>query len=180
MSQHLFENSYSKPKTQIVIPDRVALRAATRYNVNGDCWESAYSVASHGYSQIGWQEKAKTRTTTAHRAAWVHYHGKQIDEGYTIDHLCKNRRCVNPAHLRALPNFENARRTYGDDWVLGQCKHGHSNEHLHKEPNGRMRCLRCAREHKRQWVKQNPDKVRAYNKKYRDKKRSAKHRSAKH
>lgn len=69
MSKSLFRNSYRKPETQIVIPDRVALRAATKYKVDGDCWVSTYSVASHGYAQIGWQEKGKLRGTTAHRAA---------------------------------------------------------------------------------------------------------------
>lgn len=111
------------------IPDHVATRALTRAvpGPNG-CVVSTYSVASHGYAQIGWHDPlTRDRVgTTAHRAAWVARNG-QIPEGATIDHLCKNRRCVNPYHLRMLSNFENARRTSGRDWPLGQCVNGHSN-----------------------------------------------------
>ncbi len=43
-----------------------------------------------------------------------------------MDHKeCSNRRCIEITHLRLLPNLENARRTNGADWPLGQCKHGH-------------------------------------------------------
>lgn len=60
----------------------------------------------------------------AHRASWVHIHG-QMPLGMTIDHLCKTRTCVNPDHLRLLPNYENARRVNGLDWPMGQCANGH-------------------------------------------------------
>jgi hypothetical protein len=63
----------------------------------------------------------------AHRAAWVHVNG-QMPLGMTLDHLCKTRRCVNPDHLRMLPNYENARRVNGMDWPMGQCAQGHPNE----------------------------------------------------
>lgn len=92
------------------------------------CHVSTYSVAGHGYAQIGWHTKGdKRRGTTAHRAAWVAATGKQIPDGMVVDHLCKNRRCVNVEHLRVLSNFDNARRTYGRDWPLGdgECINGH-------------------------------------------------------
>jgi len=80
--------------------------------------------------------------TLAHRAAWTAVYG-QIPEGMTIDHLCKNRRCVNVEHLRLLTNYENARRTSGRDWPLGQCVNGHSDEHL-ANIAGRWHCRICA------------------------------------
>ena len=127
---------------------RVAERAATRYveDENG-CFISTYSTASHGYAQIGWQEPGINRSvmTLCHRAAWVHYHGAQIPDGMTIDHLCHNRRCVNPSHLRLLSNFENARRTSNRDWPIGQCINGHSNDHL-IEVKGRWCCSICMKE----------------------------------
>lgn len=114
------------------IPGRVAQRALENAvpGPNG-CHISTYSVASHGYAQIGWHVSGTSDMagTTAHRAAWVCWNG-QIPEGATIDHLCKERRCVNPLHLRMLSNYENARRTSGRDWPLGQCANGHSNRHL--------------------------------------------------
>lgn len=107
------------------IPERVASRAYHKREIatNG-CWVSTYSVASHGYAQIGWKENGGRWMVLAHRASWVYVNG-QIPQGMTLDHLCKNRRCVNPGHLRMLENFENARRTFGSDWALGTCKHGH-------------------------------------------------------
>ncbi|MHC9517499.1 HNH endonuclease [Prescottella equi] len=62
----------------------------------------------------------------------------------TVDHTCKQRRCVNPEHLRLLTNFENARRTGGRDWPLGQCVNGHSNIHLQRVDGGRRtKCGIC-------------------------------------
>lgn len=63
----------------------------------------------------------------------------------TIDHTCKNRRCVNVAHLRMLSNYENARRTGGRDWPLGQCVNGHDNSLL-EWFNGRAHCGPCHRD----------------------------------
>ena len=143
--------AYRKPRAPIIIPERVAERAGTRYEEADDgCWISTYSVASHGYAQIGWQDGGCRHVITAHRAAWVHRHGRQIVEGHTIDHLCKNRRCVNPEHLRSLPNFENARRTSGRDWPLGTCVRGHSNGEL-VFWGGKFVCRVCARERQRRY-----------------------------
>ncbi|MDA8440468.1 MAG: HNH endonuclease signature motif containing protein [Propionibacterium sp.] len=127
------ERHFRRPRTPMVIPERAALRAATAYVVDeaSGCWISTYSCGSHGYAQVSWDEGDRTiRCTTAHRAAWVHWSGAQIPTGMTIDHLCKNRKCVNPDHLRMLTNHENARRTSGRDWDLGFCVHGHPNSRL--------------------------------------------------
>ena len=120
------------PRRPIVIPQRVAERAATRYvEDESGCFISTYSTASHGYAQIGWNDGNGHRfVTLCHRAVWVYVHGTQILDGMTIDHLCHNRQCVNPDHLRLLSNFENARRTSDRDWPIGQCINGHSNKHL--------------------------------------------------
>src|ERR1700739_2732367 len=93
----------------IPVPTRVAERAYLKYERDAnECHISTYSVASHGYAQIGWTDTwGVRRGTAAHRAAWVHIHG-QIPEGMTVDHkpTC-DRRCVNVKHLRLLTNFEN-------------------------------------------------------------------------
>ena len=123
----------------VPVPARVAQRAYERVEVNEDgCWISTYSVASHGYAQIGWQDAGSRHVVLAHRAAWVHVNG-QMPLGMTLDHLCKVRRCVNPAHLRMLPNYENARRTHGRDWPLGQCANGHDATHLKKSTRSNWR-----------------------------------------
>lgn len=145
-------NPHRRPKRPIVIPDRVAARAAVRFEADGSgCWISTYSVASHGYAQIGWTDPGYRQVVTAHRAAWVYHHGQQIPEGMTIDHTCKERRCVNPSHLRMLSNFENARRTAGRDWPLGECVNGHSNDYLVQDYRGRWQCRECAAEWQRRY-----------------------------
>lgn len=138
-----------KPRTPIVIPDRVALRALRRFTVDeSGCHVSTYSVGSHGYAQIGWHDREVGRQVmvTAHRAAWSAVFG-QVPEGMTIDHTCKNRRCVNVAHLRLMSNFENARRTSGRDWPLGECVNGHPNELL-EFVSGKWRCAACVEDRK--------------------------------
>jgi len=132
------------PNGQIEIPRHVALRAFIKFvpNENG-CHISTYSVASHGYAQIGWHDNGRVVGTTAHRAAWVAAHG-QIPYGLTVDHQCRTKRCVNPAHLRLLTNFENARRSLYD-WPLGTCRNGHPPSEL-TQTGGRLRCRPCNRE----------------------------------
>lgn len=127
---------------KIVIPERVKERAASNWTLDLDCWVSNYSIGSHGYAQIGWQENRKTHTVLAHRASWELTMGP-VPLGHTLDHLCKTKRCVNPSHLRILPNFENARRTSGRDWEVGKCLNGHSNEFLVSDCRGKKFCIVC-------------------------------------
>ena len=128
------------------IPLRVAERAATRYLENeAGCWISTYSVASHGYAQVGWQTDGKVQMTTAHRAAWVFYTGKQ-PEGTVDHHDHCDRRCVRPDHLRDISNWENARRNRPDAQAsLATCLNGHDAPVLEKMRNGKAwrTCSQC-------------------------------------
>jgi len=139
-----------------VIPGRVQARAYYNCDMDLDCLISIYSTGSHGYAQVGWTEDGKTKTVLAHRAAWEFENGP-MPAGMTLDHICKNKRCVNPAHMRVLDNYENARRTAGRDWPLGECVNGHSNDHLETFSGGKTHCGICARE---MW-KATPRKSRA-------------------
>lgn len=118
----------------VPIPVRVAERAATKYLMVDGHHLSTYSIASHGYAQIGWKgDDGKMRGTTAHRAAWVHHNGRQIPVGMTVDHnqdKCGKRTCVRAEHLRLLSNLDNARRTDGRNWPLGECLHGHPDSEM--------------------------------------------------
>lgn len=77
----------------------------------------------------------------AHRAIWQHVHGA-IPEGMTVDHICHERRCINVDHMRLLTNYENARRTAGRDWPVGECVNGHSNDLL-RQFGKRTHCSIC-------------------------------------
>lgn len=134
----------------VPIPERVSRRAITNITVDpSGCWISNYSVASHGYAQIGWQTGNSRHMVLAHRAAWTHANG-QVPLGMTLDHTCKTRRCVNPDHLRLLPNFENARRTSGHDWPIGFCLHGHPNSEI-MTWGGKKVCRACSRRWQRDY-----------------------------
>lgn len=137
---------------RVVIPKRVMDRAyAKTTRPATGCWISTYSVASHGYAQIGWNDGPSDRhVVLAHRAVWERFNGR-VPVGMTLDHLCREKRCVNPKHLRLLENFENGRRTHGMDWKIGECANGHPNSMLaetfrtDKQGNRRdgRRCSEC-------------------------------------
>jgi hypothetical protein len=88
------------------------------------------------------------RKVQAHRWAYEYVAGK-VPTGLELDHLCRNKRCVNPAHLEAVTRRENMAR-----WAkfVTHCVHGHlytaENTSWRKDANGRRRyrcCRACAR-----------------------------------
>ena len=105
----------------VTIPERVAKRASTRYEVDpaSGCWVSTYSVASHGYAQVGWREGRERWGTTAHRAAWVHAHG-QIPDGMTVDHMRRSqaelRRVSRPVLATRWRDAATTAATNGRTW----------------------------------------------------------------
>ena len=69
------------------------------------CW--LWTSTTNGeYGQFGFS----THTVYAHRVSYQHHVGP-MPEGYTIDHLCKVKLCVNPEHLEAVTYRENMRRS---------------------------------------------------------------------
>lgn len=121
----------------------------------GGCRLSRYSLGSHGYPQIGWVEDGKRTMSLCHLVLWKAHHGP-ISPGMTVDHTCKTKRCVNVQHYRLLPNLENARRTSGRDWPLGQCVNGHLDATYWHKPasGGKGYCRACrADAQRRYWAR---------------------------
>lgn len=90
------------------------------------CWEWQGALLKGGYGTI-----ALTRTgrvTTAHRFAYSRFVAEPV-KGMHIDHLCRNRRCVNPAHLEMVTAQENILRGEGipaQNAKKTHCKRGHA------------------------------------------------------
>lgn len=129
----------------MTIPERVVERVITNIDVVGECWISRYSIGSHGYSQIGWKDGGRRFATLCHRVAWVHVFGP-IPEGMTVDHICRQRRCVNPAHLRLLTNVDNARDNGMARRTACPAGHPYDDENTYRRANGHRQCRACATE----------------------------------
>lgn len=80
-----------------------AWRAKVR--VEGACWLWTGWNSGNGYGKV----KVSGRAMMAHRAVWE-LRCEPVPDGMVLDHLCRNRACVNPAHLDPVSVRENTQR----------------------------------------------------------------------
>lgn len=114
---------------------------------NTGCWIWARALNDKGYGRFCYNWTVER----AHRVAWKIYRG-EIPIGMQIDHLCRNRFCVNPNHLEVVTQQENIRR--GEAGVVTKqkqkakthCVRGHAYEgsNLYEwERRGWRQCRKC-------------------------------------
>lgn len=112
-----------KPNCRGTVSER--FDRSTTHTDNGCIVWTAY-VAPDGYARF-W---ARGRKWVAHRFAWIEAHG-EIPEGHDVDHLCRNRRCVNLDHLEVVTHRENIVRGHGPRLIseraarVTHCRRGH-------------------------------------------------------
>lgn len=119
------------------------------------CWEwSAGHFQATGYAILCMKcDDGKWRPKLAHRIGYEMYVGS-IPDDLVIDHLCRNRGCVNPAHLQPVTHQDNVLRGFAPSAVsvrANRCHRGHEftaeNTYIKHRPNGRTKrdCRTCAR-----------------------------------
>lgn len=113
------------------------------------CWEWVRYRNNFGYGVTFYQGTNRL----AHRVSYM-LHVGPIPPGLEIDHICNNRGCVNPAHLRLVTHRENVLR--GNTIAArmaskNACKHGHaySRENTRLTKEGIRQCRTCDRNLKR-------------------------------
>lgn len=136
--------------------------------IRGGCWEWIGSLNLQGYGQFTYSGGNR-----AHRYSYEYHKGK-IPEGLTIDHLCSNRKCVNPDHLEAVTlkvnvlrsnglTAQNARKTH---CVSGHVLSGDNLLVVNTKTGPQRRCKICKRQIAKNWRKANKLHIREYFRNY--------------
>lgn len=115
------------------------------------CWTWVGSVDGQGYGKL-WRDG---RLHQAHRVIYQETLGI-VPVGYQLDHLCRNRRCVNPAHLEIvtpLVNFLRGESPLAHHARKTHCLRGHLLDRNSVQKSGRRagrrQCLECAKNRRR-------------------------------
>ena len=128
----------------IPIPNEDVFWGRVEKRALGECWVWKGAPIKNGYGQY---RRKGTRSCYVHRLVYEALVGP-IPEGKFLDHLCRNRLCVNPGHLEIVTNRENVLRGVGPTAVNAQkthCKRGHplEGENLYLYKDGRRDCRQC-------------------------------------
>lgn len=129
------------------------------------CWEWLRAMYSNGYGAVGYQGRQRL----VHRISYEVFVGP-IPEGLTLDHLCRNRACINPSHLEPVTQRENLLRGQTLTAAYAQrtlCKKGHP---LITRSRGGRWCPQCHADNERE-NRKTPKRqavIRAYREKNRD------------
>ncbi len=117
----------------------------------------------------------KNKNYRAHRLSYEAFVGA-IPSGLVIDHLCANKKCVNPKHLRATTQKDNIRTHYKNFpesfttafkktlMVGGKCRHGHTLEieNCYIRANGYVQCRTCRTAQGESWRSKHPEYYKDY------------------
>lgn len=117
----------------------------TKRNAKG-CWIWGGVVQKNGYGRVSKDSKL----LLVHRAVYEAILGS-IPDGMALDHLCRNRLCVNPEHLEPVTCQENLMRSEitlaSINVKKDRCLNGHSfdlaNTYIRKDRKNNRGCRAC-------------------------------------
>lgn len=125
--------------------------ANSRVRASG-CWEWVGGFSGEGYGSVHIHHVG---SRGAHRVSYAVFIGL-VPKGLGLDHLCRNRACVNPWHLEPVtdrvnilrgesPSAVNARKTH--------CNYGHAftEENTARDRRGRRSCKECRKRNNRKY-----------------------------
>lgn len=122
------------------LPDR--FHEKYEVDATSGCWQWT-AATTNGYGRVKWNGVLHL----AHRLSYEHYVG-DIPDGLELDHLCRNRGCINPAHLEPVTRRENILRGVSPP-ALGArvtyCPNGHPYDeaNTYTRPGGGRTCRKC-------------------------------------
>ncbi len=143
---------------EIVSGPRTSLRDRFLQKVvkeSSGCWRWTGAIGSDGYGRI-WAGPHQFKL--AHRVSYELFRGHipvvdERDRALVLDHLCRNRSCVNPEHLELVTHGENVHRGISPLIEANHtqtCVRGHSYaEHSLYRDGKRIYCRTCETEN--QW-----------------------------
>lgn len=113
------------------------------------CWVWVAYQDGKGYGNFGF---GHSKHVKAYRVAYEWAKGS-IPKGLELDHLCRNKLCVNPEHMEAVTHAENVRRglagkVHNHQLAKIHCPLGHPYDLLNTYyfPDGRRKCRACNRD----------------------------------
>ena len=113
--------------------------------VDGNCWNWSGEISKEGYGLFS----ISSKRFFAHRISFEMFKEK-LNTSLVIDHVCRNRKCVNPDHLRQVTtrinNIENSISLFAKKSSQSHCVNGHefSEDSIYWE-KGRRKCVKCRR-----------------------------------
>lgn len=117
------------------------------------CWNWTATISRSGYGRIGYKY-SNHPAFEAYRLSYILFREK-LDPDLEIDHICRNRKCVNPYHLEQVTKKENILRGVGvgaKNKAKTHCPQGHeyTPDNIRIGPcNGGRYCRTCQKDRDR-------------------------------
>lgn len=129
---------------------KVKARVFDRLSIGGSraCWEWRGTISGSGYGVVRNEPGRSPQNILVHRFVYALTRGP-IPDDKQIDHLCRNTKCANPAHVDLVTSRENTLRGVGPTAQNARkthCKRGHlfDDDNTQITTKGRH-CKKCAR-----------------------------------